>query len=58
MKNDVRKMAEIFIDEIEKTIDKKAVPKNYIYWYKYVYDIRTCFLDTERQLNTFVYFNK
>lgn len=49
-------LAEIFMDEIESKIHNNPLSSNFIYWYRYVDDIITCFTGTNRQLDTFVNF--
>lgn len=44
-------LAEIFMNAIELKIHKHSNNINYIYWYRYVDDIITCYTGTERQLN-------
>lgn len=46
-------LAEILMDNLEKTIHKHHLSKNCIYWYRYVDDILACFIGTDRQLHTF-----
>lgn len=46
-------LAEIFMDNLESKIHQNALSKNCIYWYRYVDDIITCFVGTDRQLQSF-----
>jgi hypothetical protein len=47
-------LADIFMNDIEKSIHKHPLSNKFLYWYRYVDDIIACFTGTSRQLNTFV----
>lgn len=49
-------LADIFMNSMETTIHKHPLIKNFIFWYRYVDDIITCFIGTNRQLNHFLEF--
>ncbi|KAL3283515.1 hypothetical protein HHI36_006654 [Cryptolaemus montrouzieri] len=51
-------LAEIFMDNIEKTIHKHLLSKHFPYWYRYVDDIIVCFTGTNRQFTVFKNFIK
>ena len=47
-------LAEIFMDFLENQISKHPLFNQFIYWHRYVDDILTCFVGTERQLKYFL----
>lgn len=49
-------LAEIFMNNLEETIHKSDLHNLFLYWYRYVDDILTCFIGTNRQLSKFLNF--
>lgn len=49
-------LADIFVNHLELIIHKHPQIQHFIYWYRYVDDILTCFTGTKRQLNIFLNF--
>ena len=47
-------LAEIFMNSLEEHVSKNPLFKQFIYWYRYVDDILTCFTGTDRQLSQFL----
>ena len=47
-------LAEIFMNSLEEYVSKNPLFKQFIYWYRYVDDILTCFTGTDRQLSQFL----
>lgn len=47
-------LAEIFRDSLESIIMNHPLFKKFLYWYRYVDDVLTCFIGTETQLNQFI----
>lgn len=46
-------LAEIFMDLLDNQITSNPFFKHFLYWHRYVDDILTCFVGTERQLSQF-----
>ena len=49
-------LAEIFMDSLESQISKHPLFKQFLYWHRYVDDVLTCFIGTDRQLKVFIDF--
>ena len=46
-------LANIFMDNLEKTILSSNNSRNILFWYRYVDDILACFVGSQRQLDLF-----